>query len=228
MCWLAGQTEAEFAAYLKQVARNKPELLQKLREQFVAIASHLLQVSCELCLCLPSKPRTGVSELFNARFLELSLSGLLKSGNRRRIMEKTWKLIPQLSPMRSSMTLLQVSCELCLCLPSKPRTGVSELFNARFLETLAGLGVNSLSLSGLLKSGNRRRIMEKTWKLIPQLSPMRSSCLQGIGSTCARYARWGRQGRKQGQVAQRPQGRASQDPRRRTRLPVYPTHDRTL
>ncbi|KAJ6169280.1 hypothetical protein N7497_002123 [Penicillium chrysogenum] len=34
--WLAGQTEAEFAAYLKQVARNKPELLQKLREQFVA------------------------------------------------------------------------------------------------------------------------------------------------------------------------------------------------
>ncbi|CAG8884006.1 unnamed protein product [Penicillium nalgiovense] len=34
--WLAGQTEAEFAAYLKQVTRNKPELLEKLREQFVA------------------------------------------------------------------------------------------------------------------------------------------------------------------------------------------------
>ncbi|KAJ5171405.1 Mitochondrial ribosomal protein MRP51 [Penicillium coprophilum] len=34
--WLAGQTEAEFAAYLKQVTRNKPELLKKLREQFVA------------------------------------------------------------------------------------------------------------------------------------------------------------------------------------------------
>ncbi|KAJ5931750.1 hypothetical protein N7516_006239 [Penicillium verrucosum] len=34
--WLAGQTEAEFAEYLKQVTRNKPELLQKLREQFVA------------------------------------------------------------------------------------------------------------------------------------------------------------------------------------------------
>lgn len=34
--WLAGQTEAEFKAYLKEVTSNKPELMQKLREQFVA------------------------------------------------------------------------------------------------------------------------------------------------------------------------------------------------
>ncbi|KAJ5882036.1 Mitochondrial ribosomal protein MRP51 [Penicillium soppii] len=34
--WLAGQTDAEFASYLKQVSNRKPELLQKLREQFVA------------------------------------------------------------------------------------------------------------------------------------------------------------------------------------------------
>ncbi|CAG8222213.1 unnamed protein product [Penicillium olsonii] len=31
--WLAGQTESEFLAYLKKVAVQKPELLQKLREQ---------------------------------------------------------------------------------------------------------------------------------------------------------------------------------------------------
>ncbi|KAJ6012128.1 hypothetical protein N7522_002483 [Penicillium canescens] len=34
--WLAGQTEAEFADYVKQVSRKKPELMQKLREQFIA------------------------------------------------------------------------------------------------------------------------------------------------------------------------------------------------
>ncbi|KAJ5787755.1 Mitochondrial ribosomal protein MRP51 [Penicillium paradoxum] len=34
--WLAGQTEAEFKAYLKQVTSNKPELMEKLREQFAA------------------------------------------------------------------------------------------------------------------------------------------------------------------------------------------------
>lgn len=34
--WLAGMTEAEFAAYLSQVTSKKPELLQKLRERFVA------------------------------------------------------------------------------------------------------------------------------------------------------------------------------------------------
>ncbi|KAJ5599606.1 NAD(P)-binding protein [Penicillium hetheringtonii] len=34
--WLAGQTEAEFAAYLKQIRRQKPELLQKMRERFDA------------------------------------------------------------------------------------------------------------------------------------------------------------------------------------------------
>lgn len=34
--WLAGLTEAEFAAYLNQVRRQKPELLQKLRERFEA------------------------------------------------------------------------------------------------------------------------------------------------------------------------------------------------
>ncbi|KAE8341586.1 hypothetical protein BDV24DRAFT_150993 [Aspergillus arachidicola] len=32
--WLAGQTEAEFSAYLKKVRSNKPELLQKLRQLF--------------------------------------------------------------------------------------------------------------------------------------------------------------------------------------------------
>ncbi|KAJ5974254.1 hypothetical protein N7481_011464 [Penicillium waksmanii] len=32
--WLAGQTEAEFAGYLKQIGRQKPELLQKMRERF--------------------------------------------------------------------------------------------------------------------------------------------------------------------------------------------------
>ncbi|CAG8004364.1 unnamed protein product [Penicillium salamii] len=31
--WLAGQTESEFLAYLKKVSTQKPELLQKLREQ---------------------------------------------------------------------------------------------------------------------------------------------------------------------------------------------------
>lgn len=34
--WLVGQTEAEFQAYLKQVRRQKPELLQKLRERLEA------------------------------------------------------------------------------------------------------------------------------------------------------------------------------------------------
>ncbi|KAL4888966.1 NAD(P)-binding protein [Aspergillus ambiguus] len=34
--WLAGQTQAEFQAYLKQVSKKKPELLQKLRERFVS------------------------------------------------------------------------------------------------------------------------------------------------------------------------------------------------
>lgn len=34
--WLGGLTEAEFAAYLNQVRSQKPELLQKLRERFVA------------------------------------------------------------------------------------------------------------------------------------------------------------------------------------------------
>lgn len=33
--WLAGQIESEFQAYLKQVRRRKPELLQQLRERFV-------------------------------------------------------------------------------------------------------------------------------------------------------------------------------------------------
>jgi hypothetical protein len=33
--WLAGQTEAEFSAYLKKVRNNKPELLQRLRERLV-------------------------------------------------------------------------------------------------------------------------------------------------------------------------------------------------
>lgn len=34
--WLAGMSPAEFTAYLNQVRRQKPELLQKLRERFVA------------------------------------------------------------------------------------------------------------------------------------------------------------------------------------------------
>lgn len=34
--WLAGLTQAEFMAYLNQVRRQKPELLQKLRERFEA------------------------------------------------------------------------------------------------------------------------------------------------------------------------------------------------
>lgn len=34
--WLAGMTQAEFATYLSQITRKKPELLQKLRERFVA------------------------------------------------------------------------------------------------------------------------------------------------------------------------------------------------
>ncbi|PYH99624.1 hypothetical protein BO71DRAFT_394102 [Aspergillus ellipticus CBS 707.79] len=34
--WLAGQTEAEFQAFSKSVQKNKPELLQKLREYFIA------------------------------------------------------------------------------------------------------------------------------------------------------------------------------------------------
>ncbi|PYI05859.1 hypothetical protein BO78DRAFT_397713 [Aspergillus sclerotiicarbonarius CBS 121057] len=34
--WLAGQTEAEFQAYLKKVRKNKPEIMQKLRGYFVA------------------------------------------------------------------------------------------------------------------------------------------------------------------------------------------------
>lgn len=34
--WLAGLTEAEFAAYLNQVRRQKPELLQKLRARYEA------------------------------------------------------------------------------------------------------------------------------------------------------------------------------------------------
>ncbi|PWY74609.1 hypothetical protein BO94DRAFT_538770 [Aspergillus sclerotioniger CBS 115572] len=34
--WLAGQTEAEFQAYLKSIRKNKPEILQKLRGYFVA------------------------------------------------------------------------------------------------------------------------------------------------------------------------------------------------
>ncbi|PKX98840.1 mitochondrial 37S ribosomal protein bS1m [Aspergillus novofumigatus IBT 16806] len=34
--WLAGQTEAEFKAYLNKVRERKPELLQKLREHFIA------------------------------------------------------------------------------------------------------------------------------------------------------------------------------------------------
>lgn len=34
--WLAGQTESEFLAYLKQVTSRKPELLKKLRDQFTA------------------------------------------------------------------------------------------------------------------------------------------------------------------------------------------------
>ncbi|KAE8146042.1 NAD(P)-binding protein [Aspergillus avenaceus] len=33
--WLAGQTEAEFNTYLNKVRKNKPELLQKLRERFI-------------------------------------------------------------------------------------------------------------------------------------------------------------------------------------------------
>ncbi|KAA8650545.1 hypothetical protein EYZ11_002106 [Aspergillus tanneri] len=33
--WLAGQTEAQFDAYVKKVRNNKPELLQKLRQRFV-------------------------------------------------------------------------------------------------------------------------------------------------------------------------------------------------
>lgn len=34
--WLAGQTEAEFQSYLKKVRRSKPEILQKLRDMYVA------------------------------------------------------------------------------------------------------------------------------------------------------------------------------------------------
>lgn len=35
--WIAGQTEPEFRAYLEKVRRSKPQLLQRLRERFVAI-----------------------------------------------------------------------------------------------------------------------------------------------------------------------------------------------
>lgn len=34
--WLAGQTDADFMAYLKDVSRRKPELMQKLRERYCA------------------------------------------------------------------------------------------------------------------------------------------------------------------------------------------------
>ncbi|KAL1968557.1 hypothetical protein VTN77DRAFT_1767 [Rasamsonia byssochlamydoides] len=34
--WLAGQSELEFQAYLERVRRKKPELLQKLRERYIA------------------------------------------------------------------------------------------------------------------------------------------------------------------------------------------------
>lgn len=34
--WLAGQTEAEFQTYLKKVRRDKPEVLQRLRDMYVA------------------------------------------------------------------------------------------------------------------------------------------------------------------------------------------------
>ncbi|KAJ5705123.1 hypothetical protein N7536_000812 [Penicillium majusculum] len=65
--WLAGQTEAEFTAYLKQVTRNKPELLQKLREQFVAKRSaEIRKLAQDNGEDLDTQPTTVTDAEFNA------------------------------------------------------------------------------------------------------------------------------------------------------------------
>ncbi|KAJ5502409.1 Mitochondrial ribosomal protein MRP51 [Penicillium fimorum] len=65
--WLAGQTEAEFAAYLKQVTRNKPELLKKLREQFVAKRSaEIRKLAQDNGEDLEAHPTTVTDAEFNA------------------------------------------------------------------------------------------------------------------------------------------------------------------
>ncbi|KAJ5790716.1 uncharacterized protein N7518_007727 [Penicillium psychrosexuale] len=65
--WLAGQTEAEFAAYLKQVTRNKPELLKKLREQFVAKRSaEIRKLAQDNGEDLEAQPATVTDAEFNA------------------------------------------------------------------------------------------------------------------------------------------------------------------
>ncbi|KAJ5963774.1 Mitochondrial ribosomal protein MRP51 [Penicillium vulpinum] len=65
--WLAGQTEAEFVAYLKQVTRKKPELLQKLREQFVAKRSaEIRKLAQDNGEDLDAHPATVTDAEFNA------------------------------------------------------------------------------------------------------------------------------------------------------------------
>jgi hypothetical protein len=59
--------------FLSRPLSNK--LFTKLLQELRLLAGHLFQVRCELCLRLPSKPRTSVSELFSTRFLE-TLAGL--------------------------------------------------------------------------------------------------------------------------------------------------------
>ncbi|KAJ5473920.1 Mitochondrial ribosomal protein MRP51 [Penicillium sp. IBT 31633x] len=64
--WLAGQTEAEFKAYLKQVTRNKPELMEKLREQFIAKRSaELRKVAQDNGEDLNALPKTVTDAEFN-------------------------------------------------------------------------------------------------------------------------------------------------------------------
>jgi hypothetical protein len=64
--WLAGQNEAEFAAYLKQVTRNKPEIMRKLREQFVAKRSaELRKVAQDNGEDLEAIPSTVTDAEFN-------------------------------------------------------------------------------------------------------------------------------------------------------------------
>jgi hypothetical protein len=64
--WLAGQTDAEFASYLKQVSRKKPELMQKLREQFVVKRSaELRKQAQDNGEDLAAEPATITDEEFN-------------------------------------------------------------------------------------------------------------------------------------------------------------------
>ena len=64
--WLAGQTDEEFASYLKQVTSRKPELMQKLREQFVVKRSaELRKQAQDNGEDLAAEPATVTDEEFN-------------------------------------------------------------------------------------------------------------------------------------------------------------------